>query len=195
MTNKERMLKELWYKDDEELEKAYYDCQDKLYKYNNLKQSEIKEREQLIKTILGKTGIKPNIDVPFRCDYGFNIEVGEKFFSNYNLTILDSGKVIIGNNVLIGPNVSIYSVTHPFDYKERRKGYIQGKQITIGNDVWIGGNVVILPGVSIGDNTIIGAGSVVTKDIPSNVIAVGNPCRLIKNNPSRLQRDKTADKI
>ena len=180
------MLKELWYKDDEEPEKIYYDCQDKLYEYNNLKQSDIKKRGQLIKTILGKIGSKPNINIPFRCDYGVNIELVEKFFSNFNLTILDSGKVIIGDNVLIGPNVSIYSVTHPFDYIERRKGYIQGKQITIGNDVWIGGNVVILPGVSIGDNTIIGAGSVVTKDIPSNVIAVGNPCKIIKKNTSHL---------
>ena len=118
--------------------------------------------------------------MPFRCDYGWNIEIGENFFANYNLTILDVGKVTIGNNVMMGPNVSIYAAGHPIHPETRNTGYEHGLPITIGDNVWIGGNVVILPGVTIGNNVVIGAGSVVSKDIPDDVIAVGSPCKVAR---------------
>ena len=117
---------------------------------------------------------------PFYCDYGFHIQVGKGFFANYNCTILDVGKVTIGENVLLAPNVSIYTAGHPVHPAARQSGYEYGIPVTIGNNVWIGGNVVITPGVHIGDNVVIGAGSVVTKDIPANVVAAGNPCRVIR---------------
>ncbi|MBP3284244.1 MAG: sugar O-acetyltransferase [Clostridia bacterium] len=115
----------------------------------------------------------------FYCDYGFNIEIGENFYSNHNLVILDANKVKIGDYVQIGPNCGIYTSGHPLDSETRMKLEF-AKPITIGNHVWLGGNVCVMPGVTIGDNTVIGAGSVVTKDIPANVVAVGNPCRVIK---------------
>ena len=115
------------------------------------------------------------------CDYGYNIEIGENFCSNHNLLILDSAKVHIGDNVLIGPNCSFYTSTHPINYIERELGTELAKPINIGNNVWLGGNVIVLAGVTIGENSVIGAGSVVSRDIPPNTVAVGNPCRVIKN--------------
>ena len=115
----------------------------------------------------------------FYCDYGFNIEIGENFYSNHNLVILDANKVIFGDNVQIGPNCGFYISGHPLD-KETRKELEFAKPIKVGNNVWFGGNVCVMPGITIGDNTVIGAGSVVTKDIPANVVAVGNPCKVIK---------------
>lgn len=117
---------------------------------------------------------------PFHCDYGKNIEVGENFFANYNCIILDVAKVTIGKNVMFAPNVSIYTAGHPIHPDSRNSGYEYGIPVTIGDNVWIGGSVVINPGVTIGNNVVIGSGSVVTKDIPDNVIAVGNPCRVIR---------------
>ncbi|MDD6207248.1 MAG: sugar O-acetyltransferase [Clostridiales bacterium] len=118
---------------------------------------------------------------PFRCDYGFHIEAGNHVFINYNCTILDVGKVHIGNHVLIAPNVSIYTAGHPIHPETRKTGYEYGIPVTIEDNVWIGGNVVIVPGVTIGENAVIGAGSVVTKDIPANTIAAGNPCKVIRS--------------
>lgn len=127
-------------------------------------------------------GSKKNLSImpPFYCDYGFNIEIGDNFFSNYNCTILDVAKVTIGNNVLLAPNVAIYTAGHPVHPAARNTAYEYGIPVTIGKNVWIGGNVVITPGVTIGDNVVIGAGSVVTKDIPANTIAAGNPCKIIR---------------
>ena len=152
----------------------------KIYEYNSLPPDRWGERTKLIKAILGKTGDQIHIEAPFRCDYGYNIEVGENFYANYNLIILDVGKVRIGDNAQIAPNVGIYTAGHPIHPDSRNSGYEYGIDITIGNNVWIGANSVILPGVTIGDNAVIGAGSVVSKDIPSDVIAVGNPCRVIR---------------
>ena len=152
----------------------------RIYKYNNLPPEAEKEQEELIKEILGKTGENVHIEAPFHCDYGYNIEVGENFFANYNLTVLDVGKVRIGKNAQIAPNVSIYTAGHPIHPDSRNSGYEYGIEVTIGDNVWIGGNVCIMPGVIIGDNAVIGAGSVVTKDIPASVIAVGNPCRVVR---------------
>lgn len=178
MTEKEKMYQNRPYFDNDELNRQYYKCQKLLHKFNKCKQTQKKQRGHIIKKILGKTGKKISVNTPFRCDYGCRIEVGENFFTNYGLTILDSGKVVIGNDVLIGPNTSIYAVGHPINAKKRYEGYNIGIDIHIGNDVWIGGNSVIL--ANIGDGTVIGAGSVVCKDIPAGVIAAGNPCKVIR---------------
>ncbi|MCL3849735.1 MULTISPECIES: sugar O-acetyltransferase [Parabacteroides] len=151
-----------------------------LYDYNRLRPSQQKEKTQLLKSFLGKTGENLIIEPPFACDYGYNIEIGENFYANVNLVILDGAKVSIGANAFIAPNVGIYTAGHPLDAEQRNRGLEYARPVTIGNNVWIGAGVCILPGVTIGDNTVIGAGSVVTKDIPSNVLAVGNPCRVIK---------------
>ena len=181
MDQKERMIKNLPYK-------AWLDgfheeriaCKKLIYEYNNLPPEKWDQRTSLIKKILGKTGEAINIEEPFHCDYGYNIEVGQNFFANYNFIILDVGKVKIGKNAQIAPNVSIYTAGHPLHPDSRNSGYEYGIDITIGDNVWIGGNAVIMPGVTIGDNVVIGGGSVVTKDIPDDSLAVGNPCRVIR---------------
>ena len=181
MNQKERMLQGLPYKAwldglaEERLENKR-----KIYQYNNLQPDAFEKQDMLIKQILGKTGDNIHIEAPFHCDYGYNIEVGENFYANYNLIILDVGKVIIGKNAQIAPNVSIYTAGHPIHPESRNSGYEYGIAVTIGDNVWIGGNVCIMPGVTIGRNVVIGAGSVVTKDIQDNVIAAGNPCKVIR---------------
>lgn len=181
MNQKERMLAGLPYKAWlDGLSEERMENKKRIYQYNLLSPDAVEEQEQLIKKILGKTGKYVHIEAPFHCDYGYNIEVGENFFANYNLTVLDVGLVRIGNNAQIAPNVSIYTAGHPVHPDSRNSGYEYGIAITIGDNVWIGGNAVIMPGVTIGDNVVIGAGSIVTRDLPSNVIAAGNPCRVIR---------------
>ena len=181
MNQKERMLAGLPYKAWlDGLAEERLENKKRIYKYNNLPPEAEKEQDELIKEILGKTGETVHIEAPFHCDYGYNIEVGENFFANYNLTVLDVGKVRIGKNAQIAPNVSIYTAGHPIHPDSRNSGYEYGIEVTIGDNVWIGGNVCIMPGVTVGDNVVIGAGSVVTKDIPGGVIAVGNPCRVVR---------------
>ena len=181
MNQKERMLAGLPYKPWlDGLSEERMANKKKIYEYNHCKPDERAKLDKLIKDILGKVGVGVHIEAPFYCDYGKNIEVGDYFFANYNCIILDVGKVIIGDNVLFGPNVSLYAAGHPIHPDSRNSGYEYGIGITIGNNVWIGGNVVINPGVHIGNNVVIGSGSVVTKDIPDNVIAVGNPCKVIR---------------
>lgn len=181
MDQKERMHKNLPYKAWlDGLAEERLECKKKIYEYNHLPPERWEERTALIKNILGSTGEYVHIEEPFHCDYGSNIEVGENFFANYNFTVLDVGKVTIGNNAQIAPNVSIYTAGHPVHPDSRNSGYEYGIDIFIGDNVWIGGNTCILPGVHIGNNVVIGAGSVVTKDIPDNVIAAGNPCRVIR---------------
>ena len=162
------------------LDKERLDCKKKIFRYNHLEPGNPEEKDRLIKDILGKTGSYINIEPPFFCDYGYNIEIGEDFFANYNFTVLDVGRVRIGEHVQIAPNVSIYTAGHPVHPESRNSGYEYGIDITIGDNVWIGGNTCVMPGVTIGNNAVIGAGSVVTKDIPDNVIAAGNPCRIIR---------------
>lgn len=185
MSEKEKMLNcELYNANyDEELINERMKAKDLCFLYNELKPSMINERNELIKKILGKTKEKYVIEQPFICDYGYNIEIGENFYANHNLIILDPAKVIFKDNVFIGPNCSFYTAFHPLEYNIRNEGLEQAKPIIVGNNVWLGGNVIVLPGVSIGDNVVIGAGSVVTKDIPSNSLAVGNPCKVIKKLP------------
>jgi maltose O-acetyltransferase len=181
MNQKQRMQQGLPYKSSlDGLKEEREACQLKLYEYNHLRPDEHAQRDALIRSVLGKAGSDLHIEAPFRCDYGSNIEVGNGFYTNYNCTILDGGKVTIGDEVMFAPNVSLYTAGHPIHPIPRNAGYEYALPITIGNNVWIGGNVVITPGVTIGDNTVIGAGSVVTKDIPANVVAAGNPCRVIR---------------
>ena len=182
MSEKEKMLLGEIYDAnyDEELMNERIKAKDLCYEYNHLKPSQINERTEIMKKILGKTKDNFLIEQSFECDYGYNIEIGENFYSNHNLVILDANKVVFGDNVFIGPNCGFYTAGHPLDAETRNKGLEYAKPIEVGNNVWIGGNVVVLPGVKIGDNVVIGAGSVVTKNIPSNVLAVGNPCKVIR---------------
>ena len=182
MDEKEKMLAGELYDANynEDLIKERFLVKDKCYDYNQIRPSNYDERQKIMKEILGKTGKVFNIEQPFMCDYGYNIEIGKNFYANHNLIILDCNKVKFGNNVFIAPNCSFYTAGHPLDAERRNKGLEYAKPIKVGNNVWIGGNVCVLPGVTIGDNVVIGAGSIVTKDIPSNVVAVGNPCKIIK---------------
>lgn len=182
MTEKEKAKASLLYNNnyDEELIKERVACQKKCREYNFLEPDDAKTRHKLIKEIIGEIGEDFCIEQPFRCDYGYNIQIGTHFYSNYNLVILDEAKVTIGDYVFIAPDCGIYTAGHPINVKQRNAGLEYAKEVTIGNNVWIGGGVKIMPGVTIGDNTVIGAGSIVTKDIPSGVIAVGNPCKVIK---------------
>ena len=181
-TEKEKMLKgELYDATDDALYKEREIVKNLTYDYNLLRRTEKEKRDELIRKILGKAGKNLWIESPFQCDYGYNIEIGDNFYSNHNLIILDCTKVKIGNNVFVGPNTDIYTPCHPIDAKERMTFKEWAEPVTIGDDVWIGGSVTILPGITIGSNVVIGAGSVVTKDIPSDCVAVGNPCKPIKN--------------
>lgn len=181
MNQKERMLRNLPYKAwMDGLPEERLACQEKLWEYNNLPPRRWEERPALLKKILGGLGEQSVILPPLRCDYGSNIFLGSHVEVNYNLTVLDVGRVRIGDRVLIAPNVSIYTAGHPVHPQSRRSGYEYGIDVTIGDDVWIGGSVTILPGVHIGSGSVIGGGSVVTKDIPENVIAAGNPCRVLR---------------
>ena len=179
---KEKMLKGILYdaNNDKELIEQREKAKDLCYEYNKLKPSNREEQKEIIKELLGRTKEKFLIEQPFICDYGYNIEIGENFYSNHNLTILDANKVKFGDNVFIAPNCGFYTSGHPSDSETRNTGLEYAKPIEIGNNVWIGGNVVVLPSVKIGDNCVIGAGSIVNKDIPPNSIAVGNPCKVIK---------------
>ncbi len=169
------------------------ECQDRCHTYNNLHPSQLEERAALIRSLLGGTGAHFKIISPFLCDYGFNISIGENFFANTNLVILDEAPVTFGDNVFIAPNCAFYTAGHPLDVASRNAGMQYSLPISVGNNVWIGGNVCVLPGVTIGDGCVIGAGSVVTGDIPAGMLAVGNPCRPVRKiepwntNPSTHQ--------
>lgn len=181
MNHKERMLAGLPYlanEDGLDVERAV--AQDKVHLYNQLLPSAKHERQELLKKIIGKMGENATIEQPFRCDYGKNIFVGDHFFANYNAVFLDCGKITIGNHVMFGPNVSLYAAGHPIHPTSRNSGYEYGLPITIGDNVWLGGSVVVNPGVTIGNNVVVASGSVVTKDLPDNVVAAGVPCKVIR---------------
>lgn len=167
------------------MSKDEIDKKNRLLKKFNYECETIEERQAILKELLGHVGKEANVTPLFYCDLGSLISIGDYFYSNYNLTILDCAKVTIGNNVFIGPNVGIYAVGHAIDPELRRRYVEFGLPVVIGNDVWMGGHVVINPGVTIGDNVVIGSGSVVTKDIPSNSVAAGNPCRVIRKVDER----------
>ena len=155
---------------------------DRIWEYNKMRPSMLKERNELLRGLLGKSDGDTFINQPFYCDYGSNIRVGRRFFANFNFTVLDEAAVTVGDNCFIGPNVSIYTACHSTDPIERNSRREWAKPVTIGDNVWIGGSVTILPGVTIGSNVTIGAGRVVVKDIPDGCVAVGNPCRVVKRN-------------
>ena len=165
---------------DEELVKERLRCKDLCAQLNRLLPSEQAAQETLLRRLLGKTGQAFTIMAPFYCDYGYNIEIGENFFANHNCVILDSARVRFGDNVFVGPNCCFTAAGHPIDAEQRNEGLEFAHPITVGDNVWIGANVTVLPGVSIGDNAVIGAGSVVNKDIPACVTAAGNPCRVLR---------------
>ncbi len=182
MTEKEKALAGLLYDAnyDTQLIAEREKCKELCYDFNVTRPGQLVERREILSRLLGKTGKEFIIEPPFYCDYGYNIEIGENFYANVGCVILDGAKVTFGDNVFIAPGCGFYTAGHPFDVEQRNKGLEYAYPITIGNNVWIGAQVVVLPGVKIGDNSVIGAGSVVTHDIPAGVVAVGNPCRVIR---------------
>lgn len=182
MTEEEKMLAGELYDanyNKELFEKRIY-AKELCKEFNDCNVRNLEEKKSILEKLFQKRIDTVLIEPNFYCDYGFNIHLGKNFYSNHNLVILDANKVEFGNNVFIGPNCGFYTSGHPLDYKTRNKGLEYVKPIKVGNNVWFGGNVCVLPGVTIGDNVVIGAGSVVNKDIPSNVVAVGNPCKVVK---------------
>lgn len=165
---------------DQEIVEARTRCADLCYEFNNCRPSDVERQQELLHQILGEIKGELVVTAPFYCDYGFHISVGDHFYTNHNCTILDGAKVRFGDYVFIAPNCVFSTAGHAIDAAQRDKGLEIALPITVGSHVWIGANVSVLPGVTIGDNTIIGAGSVVTKDIPSGVVAVGNPCRVLR---------------
>ena len=188
MTEKQKMLAGQAYDSrDAELLRAYHRAHKLLQAYNTLESEALKERDDILGELFAHKGTGVWIEAPFFCDYGEHISIGDNTFVNTNCIFLDNNKITIGRNGLIAPYVQIYTATHPLKASERILGngkdtrYLTSSQtVTIGDNVWIGGNTGIFPGVTIGDNTTIGAGSVVTKDIPSDVLAFGNPCRVVR---------------
>ncbi|MDE8563743.1 maltose O-acetyltransferase [Anoxybacillus rupiensis] len=180
-TEKEKMLSgELYMAADPELMAERERARRLTRLFNQTLETEHQKRTSLLKELFGSTGKNLFIEPPFRCDYGYNIHVGENFFANFDCVFLDVCEIKIGDNCLIAPGVHIYTATHPLDPLERNSGTEYGKPVSIGHNVWIGGRAVINPGVTIGNNVVIASGAVVTKDIPDNVVVGGNPARIIK---------------
>ncbi len=180
-SEKEKMLSGEYYDaEDIDLARERDQARKLTFEFNQARPDD-KERKQEILNQLIKAKGRYKIEAPFHCDYGYNIKVGENFYANFGCVILDVNQVVIGDNVLLAPYVQIYTATHPVDPVERLKGKEYALPIVIGNNVWIGGGAIICPGITIGNNVTIGAGSVVTKDLPDNVVAGGNPCRIIRS--------------
>lgn len=181
MTNKEKRALGLEYDaSDEEILKEYYGCKDKCFEFNNLRPSDLEGRRKILRTIFGKMGENVVIQSPFWCDFGYNVEVGNNFFANHGCTMLDTAKITFGDNVFIGPSCGFHAALHPLDPERRATWEETAEPIRVGNNVWFGAAVNVLPGVTIGNNVVIGAGSLVTSDIPDNVLAYGSPCRVIR---------------
>ncbi len=182
MTEKEKRDSGLPYNPnyDKELLQEMEVCKDKLYDYNLMRPNDNENRINFIENLFGSVGSIQAIQSPFLCDYGYNIHIGKAFYANHGMIILDGAKVTFGDNVFIGPNCGFHSAGHSLDRDERAKGLEYAYPITVGDDVWFGAGVQVLAGVTIGSNVVIGAGSVVNKDIPNDVVAAGNPCKVIR---------------
>lgn len=195
LTEKEKMLAGMLYDadHDEELVQDRIRAKDLCYDFNQLRPTRVEEQKEVMKKLLGKTEGAFQIIQPFWCDYGYNIEIGKNFFANHNLVILDCTKVKFGDNVMIAPNCGFYTAGHPLDAERRNQGLEYAYPITVGDNVWIGAGVHVMPGVTIGNNVVIGGGSVVVKDIPDNVVAVGNPAKVIKTLDAEKFRKEPSD--
>lgn len=179
---------EVYFPGDPEIFKEQIQYQEKLYDYNQTRPSEQEKRTNLLKEMFAEIGEDCYIEPPFHANFGgHHCHFGKNVYANYNLTAVDDTHIYVGDNTMIAPNVILASAAHPLDPEERRKGYQYNQPVHIGKNCWLGAGVIVVPGVSIGDDTVIGAGSVVTKDIPSGVVAVGNPCRVIKE----VKREET----
>lgn len=180
-TEKQKMLAgEPYFAGETELSAERLKARNLIYTYNNTRPDEITQREEILSQLFGKTGKSIFIEPTFKCDYGYNIHVGENFYANFDCVMLDVCKIEIGDNCLLAPGVHIYTATHPLDAVQRTAAVELGKPVTIGHNVWIGGRAIINPGVTIGDNVVVASGSVVVKDVPANVLVAGNPAKIIK---------------
>lgn len=180
-TEYEKMLRgEVYLATDSYITGLLNECKDACMEYNSIRPTCLQERNEHLQRMLGTADADTFINQPFLCDFGRHIHVGRRFFANFNFVVLDEAQVVIGDDCFIGPNVGIYTACHSTDPQERNTRTEWAREVRIGNNVWIGGSVTILPGVTIGDNVTIGAGSVVVHDVPSNVIAVGNPARVVR---------------
>ncbi|WP_413586856.1 sugar O-acetyltransferase [Bdellovibrio sp. HCB274] len=180
-TEKEKMLAGELYLADAALQAEQVLVQQRVMEYNQSNPADAELRSSLLARIVGSVGERVVLRPPFQVDYGSNISIGSRTFINFNAVFLDCNKITIGEDCQIAPGVQFYTATHPLDAKTRKSGLESAQPITIGNNVWLGGNAIICPGVTIGDNTVVGAGSVVTKNLPANVLAVGNPAKVIRN--------------
>ena len=187
MTEYEKMKKGLLYNpDDPEIKKDQVPYLDRLFEYNQLKPSQTKEKEAYLKEVFAQCGENCYIETPFHANFGgHHVHLGNYVYANFSLTLVDDGHIYIGDKVMIGPNVTIATAGHPIDPELRCRNLQYNKDVYIGDNVWIGAGVVIMPGITIGKNSVIGAGSIVTKDIPENVVAVGNPCRVLRQVSDR----------
>lgn len=180
-SEKEKMLAgALYLALDPELANERKHCRSEIHKYNNTTPEQFAERATILRALLGSVHKSAYIEPPFRCDYGYNITLGKSFYANFDCVLLDVNPITIGDRVLLGPGVHIYTASHPVDPEIRRTFKELGKPVVIEDDVWIGGGAILLPGVRIGQGSVIGAGSVVTKDVPPRTVAAGNPCRPIR---------------
>lgn len=182
MTEKEKMLAHQWYDAnfDDELKEVRLQAKELCFEYNHTRPSNVEKRNEIMEKLFGYKLENVGISIPFDTDYGWNIKFGKNVFINTNCYLMDGGGITFGDNVFIGPNCGFYTATHPLNFEERNKGLELAEPIVVGSNTWFGGHVSVLPGVTIGEGTVIGAGSVVTKDIPPHCLAVGNPCKVIR---------------
>jgi len=181
-TQRERMLAgDLYQADDHQLQQESRRASRILDEYNRSTTGDVGDHREILERLLGELGEESVIRPPLYCDYGFNIRIGERTFANFGLVALDVAPITIGDDVQMGPNVQLLTPTHPVEPGPRRDKWEAGAPITIGDNVWLGGGVIVLAGVTIGENTVVGAGAIVTRDLPSNVVAVGNPARVVRS--------------